>query len=668
MPTATLPWPRGATGMCYGGDYNPEQWPEAVWAEDVALMRLAGVNLVSLGVFSWSRLEPVEGRYDFDWLDRVMDLLADGGVRVALATPTAAPPPWFGLAYPDALPVTAAGTRVWHGSRDTYCLSAPAYREASVRIARALAERYAGHPALAMWHIHNEYGTGCFCDHVAEAFRGWLRARHGGLDRLNDAWTTSFWSQHYSDWSEILPPRATQYLPNPSQVLDFRRFLSDELLGNYRAQREAVRESTPDVPATTNLVMAGWVPVNPRLWSAETDLVAIDHYPSSLAGAAHETAFAADLARSWAAGRPWLLMEQATSMVYERRRIATKRPGEMARLTMSHVARGSRGALFFQWRAPRGGAEMYHSAMVPHAGPRSRLFRETAELGAVLRRLAEVDAGTVVADAAILWDTESWWALQADGLPSRAVGYLDEVQAAHRTLWRAGVTVDFADPTGDLTGYSLVVVPALYLLSDAAAASIAAYVEGGGNLVVSYLSGVADPHHRVRLDGYPGALRDLLGIRVEEFHPLADDERIGLSADHGGRLWSEHVHAADGTEVLIRYAGGGPLDGLPAVTRRRHGLGTARYVSTRLDDPAYEALLLDGLVRPTGGCAADGVEVVRRAAAGMSWMFVLNHSAVEQRVPARGVDLVTGLAVDGEARIPAGGYAVIREIVTAESG
>ena len=338
VPSTSLPWPRGTTGLCYGGDYNPEQWPESLWTEDVTLMRQAGVNLVSLGVFSWSRLEPVEGRYDFEWLDRVMDLLAEGGVRAALATPTASPPAWFGLTYPDALPVTPSGTKVWHGSRDTYCVSAPAYREACVRMARALAERYAGHHALAMWHVHNEYGTPCLCDHVAEAFRGWLRARYGELDRLNDAWTTSFWSQHYSDWTQILPPRATQYLANPSHVLDFRRFLSDEMLGNYRAQRDVLRELTPDVPATTNFVMAGWVSVDPRSWAAETDLVAVDHYPSSMATAAHETAFAADLARSWSGGRPWLLMEQATSLVYEPRRIATSRPGDMTRLSLSHVA------------------------------------------------------------------------------------------------------------------------------------------------------------------------------------------------------------------------------------------------------------------------------------------------------------------------------------------
>lgn len=668
-------WPRGVARLCYGGDYNPEQWPEEVWAQDVALMRTAGVNLVSVGVFAWSSLEPVEGTYDFGWLDRVLDLLDGGGIKVNLATPTASPPPWFGIAYPDALPQTASGNRLWHGSRDTYCVSAPAYRDASVRIARVLGERYAGHPALAMWHVHNEYGTGCFCDHAAEAFRGWLRARHGDLDRLNEAWTTAFWSQRYTDWSQILPPRATQYLSNPSQVLDFRRFLSDEHLSHFRAQREVLRELTPDVPITTNLALGSWVPVNPRDWAAETDLVAIDHYPSSLASAAPESAFTADLARSWAGGGPWLLMEQAVGAVTERGRIAVKPPGAMARHTLAHVARGSRGAMCFQWRQSRGGAELYHSGMVPHAGPDSRVFREATELGAVLGRLGDVDTGRIEADAAVLWDTECWWALQTDHLPSRTIDYLAEVHAAHRALWSAGVPVDFAHPSDDLSRYRLIVAPALYLLSDAAAAALTAYVHGGGNLVVSYLSGIADPDHRVHLGGYPGALRELLGIRVEEFHPLTPDESVPLTGPGDaagdrsteGRTWSEYLHADEAVEVLLRYAGDGQLSGRPAATLRRYGSGTARYLSTRLTDDAYRDLLISSLggtaCRPGADDldATEGVEVVRRSGDGTSWVFVLNHTGVEQRVSARGRDLVSGAVVAGEIRMAPGGFAVLRE-------
>ncbi|HTF10742.1 MAG TPA: beta-galactosidase, partial [Asanoa sp.] len=281
--------------MFYGGDYNPEQWPEAVWREDVTLMRAAGVTLVTVGVFAWSVLEPEPGRYAFGWLDTVLDGLAGAGIRVALATPTAAPPPWFSRRHPETLPVGPDGVRRSHGSRDTYCASAPAYRAAARRLAGALADRYRRHPALALWRVHNEYGTTCHCDLTAGAFRRWLERRYGSLDVLNDAWTTTFWSQRYSDWAEVLPPRTTQYLANPAQVLDFRRFTSDELLDAYREQRDVLRTVAPGVPVTTNFVLGDWVPVDHLRWSREVDLVAVDHYPAESGPAAEEeAAFLAD--------------------------------------------------------------------------------------------------------------------------------------------------------------------------------------------------------------------------------------------------------------------------------------------------------------------------------------------------------------------------------------
>ncbi|MER5619867.1 beta-galactosidase [Streptosporangium sp. NPDC002544] len=716
-----MDWPRGFGGLCYGGDYNPEQWPEEVWKEDVELMRRAGVNLVSVGVFSWARLEPTPGAYDFGWLDHVLDLLHEGGVGVNLATPTASPPPWFGLAHPDALTVTPGGTRLTHGSRDTYCVHSPAYRAACAGIARTLAERYRDHPALAMWHVHNEYGTTCHCDHAADAFRIWLRARHGTLEALNDAWTTSFWSQHYSAWEQITPPRATQYLPNPAQVLDFRRFVSDAMLDHFREQKAVLRELTPDVPVTTNFVLGDWVPVNQRHWAAEVDLVAIDHYPSADPPA--ETAFAADLARGWAStpthgsasdpahgsagpthssaddpvhgsagpthdsasdlahgsashpalssagptrdsaddpahrpatGKPWLLMEQAV-VTYTGPRMLAKRPGEITRLSLSHIARGSRGAMFFQWRASRGGAELWHAGMVPHAGPDSRIFREICDLGALLPTLEDACAAPVEAGAAILWDVEANWALQAPGLPSTELNYTEAVRQAHRVLYRHGVTADLVHPSADLSAYPLVLVPSLYLICDADAENLRRYVAGGGTLVVSYLSGVADEHARVRLGGYPGALRDLLGIRVEEFHPLPPEVALTLSAPdvlvpriaspqggttfpgdrpETGTFWSEHVHL-EGAEALAVYTGphalGTPLSGRPAITRHPYGSGTALYISTRLSDDAYARLL---------GLEPAPVELVRRG----DWLFAINHGDEEQEIQ--------GL------HLPPGGFAV----------
>ncbi|WP_432947114.1 beta-galactosidase [Kribbella sp. CA-253562] len=646
------------TGLYYGGDYNPEQWPPQVWKEDVALMREAGVNLVTVGVFAWSSLEPERGRYEFGWLDQVMDLLGSAGVQVDLATPTASPPPWFSLRHPDALPVNADGVRLTHGSRDTYCACAPAYREAAAGIARALGERYAGHPALAMWHVHNEYGTVCHCDHAAASFRRWLRDRYGDLDRLNATWTTAFWSQGYGSWEEIRPPRATQYLVNPTHALDFRRFWSDELLAAYSEQKAILRSFTPELPITTNFVFGAWVPVDHARWAPEVDVVAIDHYPGDAGiGAEQQTAFGADLARSWAGGRSWLLMEQAAGSVNDGRRLTTKAPGRMTRHSLAHVARGSKGALFFQWRASRGGAEMFHSALVPHAGSSTRRFREVVELGAALPRIAEVEASAVQADVAILWDAESWWAMQATHLPSSELDYLAAVQAAHRQVWAAGVGADLPAPTADLSPYRLVVVPSLYLVSAEAAAAIARYVEGGGHVLVTYFSGIVNEDAQVWLGGYPGAFTDVLGIRVEEFHPVAEVE---LASGGRGTVWSEDVQLA-GAEVIDRYAGG-VLDGSPAITRHQYGDGVAWYVSTQLADEAYRALL-DQAMRGAGielPVLPAGVELVRRHADGTTWTFLLNHGDAAAVVPVEGLDLLSGAEVNGSLVLPAGGQAVVR--------
>ncbi len=660
-----------ADRLAFGGDYNPEQWDEATWREDDELMRRARVNLVSLGVFSWSRLEPEEGRHDFGWLDRTMDRLHANGVRVALATPTASPPPWFTLAYPDAMPVREDGTRLVHGSRDTYCAAAPAYRRAALRITEALADRYAGHPALALWHLHNEYGTLCWCDHTAAAFRRWLRERHGGgaegLAAVNDAWGTAFWSQGYGSWEQILPPRATQWHHNPGQLLDFRRFWSDELLAAYREQRDAVARRTPDVPATTNLMLPGYQNLDLWKWGREVDVVGIDHYMDApgVDGDA-DAAFAADRARSFGGGAPWLLVEQATATVYAGDRVLTKEPGRVLRSSLAHLARGADGAMFFQWRASTAGAELWHSAMVPHAGPDTRVFREVVATGEAVARLAEVAGSRVTAETAILWDADSWWGLESPGLPSGELDYLATVRRAHRALWDAGVVCDVAHPEQDLSGYRLVLAPSLYLVSDRGADALRGYVERGGTLVVQYFSGVVDERHQVRTGGYPGAFREPLGIRVEQFHPLPREAALPLSDGSWGTSWSEELRC-EGAEPVAAHTAG-PLAGGPAVTRHRFGAGTGWYVSTRLDDAGYRALLArvlaEAAVGPVLPGLPPGAEAVRRRAAdGRSWLFVLNHTDQAVEVRAAGTDLLTGRVTPpgGSFALPAGESAVLRE-------
>ncbi|GIH24470.1 beta-galactosidase [Acrocarpospora phusangensis] len=631
-------------GLRYGGDYNPEQWPEEVWHEDVRLMREAGVNLVTIGVFSWSRLQPSPGAYDFAWLDRVLDLLHSHDIQVNLATPTASPPPWFGQAHPDSLTVTADGVRLTHGSRDTYCVSAPPYRRAARELAAALADRYGEHPALALWHVHNEYGTWCHCDHVAAAFRNWLRERHGSLAALNEAWTTAFWSQHYSDWAQITPPRKTQYLPNPAQALDFRRFLSDEMLACYREQRDVLRPT--GVPVTTNFVFGGWVPVDHWRWAEEVDLVAIDDYPSG--NPEEESAFAADLARSWARGRDWLLMEQAAGVRYSGGRMIPKPAGAMARHSMQHIARGSRGVMFFQWRASRGGAEQWHHGMVPHAGPDSRTFREISSFGRALAGMPAHPPG-IDATVAILWDYEAWWALQSPGLPSPDLDYLAPIRQAHRTLWHRGITPDFAHPSHDISRYEMVLVPSLYLMSEESAANLTGFVRNGGTVVVSYFSGLVDEHCRVHLGGHPGCLRDLLGVSVDEFHPLT--EPVALSAGNAepthpdltsgitltGTIWSENIRLTS-ADAVATYPGG-----TPAITRNRVGTGTAWYLSTRLDDDGYAALLTTAGLSPAA--TPPGVEIVRHRD---GTVYAINHTA----------DTILG---ETPEPLPPGGFAVFKD-------
>lgn len=655
--------------LLFGGDYNPEQWDETVWAEDMALMREARVNAVTIGVFSWSWLEPREGTYCFDWLDATFERASRNGLSVILATPTASPPPWFSRAHPDALPLRADGTHLVHGSRDTYCAAAPAYRQAARRIATALAERYGRHPALRLWHVHNEYGTICWCDYAASAFRLWLQQRYGesqgGLDALNEAWGTAFWGQRYGDWEEVLPPRATQWRSNPAHILDFRRFWSDELLNAYVEQREAIRAHSPGAPVTTNFMLPDDPIIDLWKWGTEVDVVAIDHYPNRHDAEAYDQiAFASDLARSVNKGRPWLVMEQAASTTPKDGLIVHRRPGRTFLDALAYVAHGSDSALFFQWRASRCGAEMYHSAMVPHAGPDSRIFREITQLGRSLHEISEVAGSTVEASVAVVVDFASWWALGAPGVLPAKIDYMARAAADHRTITRTGLICDFIPADGDLARYKLIVLSNTYVLSRDAADRLGRYVRDGGCAIVSYLSGVVDPSCAVGLGGYPGHLRSLLGVRVEEFHPLEAAEFVELRGGGRGSVWSERFSAPE-AEVIDWYDSG-DLAGNPAVTRRAVGAGYVWYVSTHLSDERADRLVRDALdaagVTPVIAPAGPLVHhSVRRDGSGQSWHFWLNYGGTPVQVPANGYELLGQEPVNGGLELPPNMAAVIRQ-------
>ncbi|MFI2435055.1 beta-galactosidase [Streptomyces sp. NPDC018693] len=647
--------------ILFGGDYNPEQWPERTWHDDVRLMRDAGVNSVTLGVFSWSTLEPRPGERNFGWLDRLMDLMHDNGIGVVLATPTSSPPPWLGRLHPDTLPRDADGRTEWWGGRQHFSHSSATYRRYAAAITEDLAARYGGHPALTLWHINNEYCTFDHGDEAAARFRRWLQDRYGTLDALNDAWGTAFWSQGYGDWEEILPARHAHYMKNPTQVLDFRRFTSDMLLECYRAERDIVRGHTPHIPVTSNF-MPLWTGQDGWRWAEEEDVVSVDIYPDPAQPlgprGAQNGALVQDLTRSQARG-PWMLMEQAAGPVNWRGANHPKPRGLNRLWSFQAVARGADAVCYFQWRQSRQGAEKFHSGMVSHAGEQGRTFQEVKRLGAELGRIAaEVAGSRIESDIAVLHDWHSWWAGEQDGRLSTRFDLPDLLHAWHRALWDGGLTTDFAHPEHDLTGYRMVVVPQLYALTDAAIDNLLAYVDQGGTLVSGFLTGVADQDDRVRPGGMDARLRGLFGIRtLHEWWPLETGQTAACDG-FDGTLWSEEIEAdPDTAEETIPYKGG-ELDGLPAVLRR----GRAWYLSTLPEPAALRALLgriaADAGARPVLDGLPAGVEAVRRG----ELLFLLNHNRepVTVDVPGAHRDLLTDTSVTDRLTLGRYGVAVLR--------
>ena len=659
---------RGLTGLAYGADYNPDQWPEATWAADVDLMVEAGVTLVTLPVFGWAALEPAPGCYAFGWLDRVLELLAARGIRVDLATATATPPAWLVRAHPEVLPVTASGVRLEFGSRQTYCPSSPVLREHVLRLCGALADRYGDHPALALWHVSNEYGdelSRCWCAESARHFRRWLRHRYRTLDALNDAWGTACWGQHYGDWEHLAPPRDTTGPGNPAQLLDFERFSSDALLELFAAEVAVLRDRTPDVPVTTNF-MGAFRQLDYWRFAELEDLVSNDAYPDPADPDSSRTAaLGCSLMRSLKGGRPWLLMEQAPSAVSWRPVNVPKPPGLVRLQSLQAVAHGADGVLFFQWRAARVGAERFHSAVVGHRGAVGRTWTECRDLGAELGRLDEITGSRVQARVALVLDWASWWALdRASSVPSDRLDWIAQLRAWHAALFDLGVVTDLVRPDGELARYDAVLAPNLMLVTERAGARLAEYVRGGGRLLVGPFSGVVDESARVHLGGAPGPLRDVLGVAVDEPWPLPDGATAQV--DIGGttvgvRHWTEAIECI--TAATVGSYRGGYLDGQPAFTRNVAGNGAAYYLSALLDRDGLRAAIAEVLYE-AGVPAVDptGVEVVTRRSGAVAYTFVLNHRAAPavHELATPGHDLLADRAVGGTLVLPPYGVAVVR--------
>lgn len=659
-----------ARRLLFGGDYNPEQWDEAVWAEDIRLMREASVTTVTLGVFSWGFLEVDDDVWEWTWFDRIIGMLSDAGIGIDLATPTAAPPNWLHRAHPEIIPVDRRGIRFHPGGRLGWCASHPTWHEYSTRIARRLAERYAAHPSVTMWHVGNELGGGnrlCYCEASSAAFRTWCRARYGTIEELNRAWGTAFWGLRYRSFDDVTAPLASESGTNPSILLAYDRFSSDELLGQYRRERDALRAAGATQPITTNLMLTvGGSVADYAEWTDDLDLVAIDHYTQAAdPHRERELAFVASRARGLDRSTPWLLMEHAASAVNWQARNTPKAPGEMARHSLQHIAHGADGALFFQWRASASGVEQFHSGLVPHAGTDTRQWRDVVALGGLLERIGET-AGSLVAPtrAAIVADISAKWAWEESQSPLRDFPIEDDGYRWHAALSARGLAPDVVPPQADLAAYDLLVVPGMFAVSDDDAARIAHAAGDGATVVIGPLSGIVDEENRVRLGGYPGAFRDLLGVFGEELHPLQEGEAVPLASGALVADWAERLRAID-AEVIDTYAEG-VLAGSPAVTRRSVGAGWAWYVSGRLTE-GFDALV-DAVAAASGLTPAvpvvDGVEAVRRVGDAASWLFLINHSATDAEVPATGVDLVSGARVDGLLRLPAGGIGVVREDIS----
>lgn len=628
-------------GLIFGADYNPEQWPRESWPDDIALMQRAGINLVTVGVFSWAQLEPEEGRWNFAWLDEILDLLHAGGIRVSLATPTASPPPWLGKKYPQTLPVDADGNTLWYGSRNQFNPSSAKYREAAARITEKLAERYAKHPAVTLWHVGNELGQISYDDETACAFRRWLMDRHVSLDGVNRAWGTTFWSQQYSTWEEILPPRTAPYIRNPGQELDFKRFTSDQLVSLFRAERDIIRRYDTAHPVTTNM-MGFFHGMDYFDLASETDFVANDWYTDPGDRESWQMgALTHDLCRGLSKGTPWLLMESATSAVNWRPHNVAKEPGAMRVDALSAVARGADGVCFFQFRQSAFGAERFHSAVVPLAGAETRVFREAAALGSEMAQLGAIAGTSSQARIAILFDWSSWWAAESEARPSQRLKVMDQLLAYYRPLLRHGLSVEVVHPNSDLARFDLVLLPNLFIVEQEQATSLTHFVADGGQLLVGPFSAVADREAKLATARFPRVLSEVLGVSGEEWLPLAAPVPViftSPSAPHDGgdsqaTLWSEDLEVHGANTKTLAYFASGRLSGKPAVTSNSWGLGEARYIGADLPAAALESLILSavqaaGIELPVPARLPDDVEAVERGGR----LFLLNHGSTSAAV------------------------------------
>ncbi|WIV20723.1 beta-galactosidase [Paenibacillus polygoni] len=663
----------------YGGDYNPEQWDEATHQEDLRMFKIAGIDIATINVFSWAKNQPDEITYHFEWLDELIDSLYESGVYVCLATSTGAHPAWMATKYKDVLRVDRDGRKRKFGGRHNSCPNSPTYRLYSERIAGKLAERYQDHPAVLVWHVSNEYGGECYCDNCERAFRVWLKQRYQNLDNLNKAWNTAFWGHTFYDWDEIVLPsnlseewgeRRTNF---QGISLDYSRFNSDSMLACYQMEYDAIKRYIPDSVVTTNL-MGFFKQLDYFKWAKHMDIVSWDSYPS-LTTPPSETAMANDLMRGLKDGMPFMLMEQTPSQQNWQPYNSLKRPGVMRLQSYQTVAHGADTVMFFQLRRSIGACEKYHGAVIEHAGhENTRVFREVTQLGQELAKLGDrILDSRVESKVAILFDWENWWAIEKSSGPSVALNYVEQIHKYYAAFYRQNIQVDMISVDTDLSSYEVVVAPVLYMVKPGFANKLETFTKNGGTFVTTFFSGVVNENDLVTVGGYPGELRDLLGIWVEEIDALFPDQKnkmmikntFGkLSGEYECGLLCDLLHT-EGAEVIAEY-GEDFYQGMPSLTRNVFGLGEAYYVAS---DP--ETSFLDGLVDKIAAdkgigptlVTPDGVEVSRRVKDGISYLFVLNFNKEACSYDLGDVqakDLLTGTDHQGTIQIEERGVQILQ--------
>ena len=661
--------------IAFGGDYNPEQWDEDVWQEDMRLFKLAHVDTVTLNVFSWAALQPSENTYCFEKLDKIMDVVRENGLKVVLATSTAAHPAWMAKKYPEILRTEFSGMKRKFGGRHNSCPNSLVYRKYSVRLAEKLAQRYQNYDNVIAWHISNEYGGECYCENCEKAFRVWLKDRYKTIEEVNRAWNTSFWGHTFYDWDEIvLPNLLSEHFETDMTMfqgisLDYRRFNSDSIMDCYRLEYEAVKKYTPDIPVTTNL-RGFYKALDYQKWAKYMDMVSWDSYPAYNDTAAN-SAMSHELMRGVGNGRPFLLMEQTPSVTNWHPYNALKRPGEMRLLSYQAVAHGADSVMFFQMRRTKGACEKYHGALIDHAGTENtRVFREMAELGKELDLLKDTILGTRGRkEAAIIFDWDNWWSVEYSAGPSRLLKYKDEIENYYTALYEQHIPTDIIGMEDDFSGYKVIFAPILYMLKPGVDEKIRAFVEAGGTFVTTFFSGYVDESDLVTLGGYPGKLRDILGIWVEESDALPEEKKNHFTwngKQHDSTILCDLLHL-EGAESLSMYEEDF-YAGMPVLTVNHFGAGNAYYVATRSDAVFYQEFVkqvcgeagIEAVCKP-----ADGVEAVLRENEKHQYLFLLNHNAKEQTVESAfsGVDLLTGKqwAKGGEMVLPPYGVAILQK-------